>query len=112
MCEAVGRPQNEEMIKMPCQAFKKTVTHTHTYTLRIKAWPSVLGKEGHLSFTETHTQLLATFISIVSKIGLPKALGKYISTHILQLGPHLVLLSYTLASCINVDTNSGQYLKD
>lgn len=86
MRKAAGRPQNEEMIKMPCQAFQHT--HAHAHTLRNKAWPSVLGKEGHLSFTETHPQLLATFISIVSKIGLPEVLEKiYINTRVTAGAP-------------------------
>lgn len=83
---------------MPCQAFKKQLhTRARTHTLRIKAWPSVLGKEGHLSFTETRTQLLATFISTVSKIGLPKELEKiYINTHITVGTPFGVHYYHTL----------------
>lgn len=100
MCEAVGEPQNEEMIKMPCQAFKKTVTHTHTHTHSgLRPGQASLGRKViYLSQKRIHNYLQPSS-SIVSKIGLPKVLEKYISIHILQLGPHLVFI-LIIHSCL------------
>lgn len=84
MCRAVGRPLDEEMIKMHCQGvfyvcvcvcvFKsKAHIYTHSHSQRL----SVLGTNDHLSCREMRTQLLANFISGVVSFA-KKNLGRFI----------------------------------
>lgn len=69
MEEAVGRPQNEEMIKMPCQAFKKHLlarahTHTDTHTRPgLRPGPASLGRKViYLSQKRVHNYLQSSSV--------------------------------------------------